>query len=110
MIGQISLFEIIGTDDLDVDLNEITEEDMANMVGRALGLTFTRDEFSGYSAKIKNLTLWVGFSNYTIEDHRRFIAVHRHNKKTTAGGGGPCDSVREAVSWFRQKIEEECTS
>ena len=27
MIGQISLFEILGTDDLDVDLNEITEED-----------------------------------------------------------------------------------
>lgn len=110
MIGQISLFEILGTDDLDVDINEITEEDMAGMIGRALGLTFTRNEFGDYSAKIKSLTLSVSFSNYMIDDNRRFIAVHWHNKKTTAGGGGPRDSVREAVSWFRQKIEEECTS
>ena len=106
MIGQINLFEILGTDDLDVDLNEITEEDMANIVGRALGLTFTRNEFGDYSAKIKNLTLSVSFSNYMIDDHSRFIAVH-WQKKTTSGGGGPCDSVREAVSWFRQKIKEE---
>ena len=109
MKGQISLFEIIGTDNLDVDLNEIMEEDMANMVGRALGLTFTQNEFGNYLAKIKNLIITVSFLNYMIDDHRRFIDIDWHNKKTTAGGGRPCDSVREAISWVRKKIEEETT-
>lgn len=105
MIGQINMFEILGTDDLDTDINQLTVEDMAGIVGRALGLTFARDG-EEFVAKSGKLTLTVGFSNYMINDHRRFISVSWDNKKNHSGGGGPCDSLREAVERFRLCMRE----
>lgn len=109
--GQMSIFDFIDNPVQEIPLDELTEPEMVRMVSEATGLDFQRKEigtdhyvFYDYEAKVGKVRYTLQLSNYSIEDHRRCILVGWDEK--TAGGGGPRDSVTEAVNWFKAMMRE----
>ena len=90
--GQMSLFD---------NLETLPEEDMAARIGDALGIKFTyRDAFWGWEYKKKNTVLRIEYARYSIDDHRKHIGCSINHK--TSGAAVPCDSVEEAIEWFKK--------
>lgn len=64
MQGQINLFEWLSSQDK-TDLDKISEVQMVQEIGAALGLKFSKSDFFGdWRAKIDKMTLCLEYSNY----------------------------------------------
>ena len=100
------------------DIEQMTLAEIAEKVGNALGITFTKSppasskyaEFGEtYEAKAKGYTLEISIDRYQTIDDRdgsAFIGVEYSGKKG-AGGGAPCDTVNDAILYFEKLLEGE---
>lgn len=104
--GQMTIFDFLPQPD--DDLETLPEEEMVRRISEAIGMTFKpvvyEYGFKEYVAKIsKHEKYTIQYDNYLgINDNRRFIGVGWTYR--TSGGGSPCDSVQEAVDWFKRAI------
>ena len=105
---QISIFDIIESEEeLDEiglpDFHYLTEEQIVNIVADAIGIPFKRIDF-GYQAHYNNSVLDVHLSHYTCDDQEGepFISCDFYNKKKHYGAGVPCDSLEDAIAFFKK--------
>ena len=99
------------------DIEQMTLEYIAEKVGDTLGITFTKTlpasskyaEFGEiYAAKVKGYRLEISKDTYQTMDDldgKAFIGVEYDIKG--GGGGAPCDSVNEAIRYFRKLLKGE---
>lgn len=104
MTGQMTIWDFLPPENLE----DISEEEMVQRVGEAVGVVFTWNDFlKEYQAKIKGYTLSVEYDRYIVDDEtgkgRRFIGVGFMKKNE--GAAGPCDSIDEAIKWFKKRKE-----
>lgn len=100
------------------DIEQMTLADVAEKVGNALGITFTKTppasskyaEFGEtYEAKTKGYKLEISIDRYDTMDDRdgsAFIGVEYSGAKG-AGGGAPCDTVNETILYFEKLLKGE---
>lgn len=98
------------------DIEQMTLADVAEKVGNALGITFTKTppasskyaEFGEtYEAKAKGYKLEISIDRYDTMDDRdgsAFIGAG-YSGKHGAGGGAPCDTVNEAIMYFEKLLK-----
>jgi len=100
---QMSIFDFMEIEKTS-DLDAMSEADMVQAVKEATGIDFKfKDDLWGYVANIGKVQFEVKYSNYSIDDHRRFISVGYGTK--TSGVSGPCDSLQEAIQFFKRALE-----
>lgn len=105
---QMTLFEFEPVES--TDINEISEEEMVMIVGCAVGLDFRyKDELFGWVAGDKKMNFSIHYSTYTCYDRlgvRHIGCGYNYNTKGNIGGAcSPCDSIEEAIDFFRKGIE-----
>ena len=100
------------------DIEQMTLAEIAEKVGNALGITFTKTpaasskyaEFGEtYGAKAKGYTFEICIDRYDTMDDRdgsAFIGVEYSGAKG-ADGGAPCDTVNEAILYFEKLLKGE---
>ena len=113
---QMSIFDLV--EDPFEDIEQMTLADVAEKVGDALGITFTKTpptsikyaEFGEtYEAKANGYTLEISIDEYQTMDDRdgsAFIGAG-YSGKHGAGGGAPCDTVNEAILYFEKLLKGE---
>ena len=107
-MSQLSMFDFMKPDmeNLPTSLDELPEDEMVAIINQETGLDFRyKDDFWKYQAKRGNVTFTVGYSNYdgTVHGGARHISCSWDTK--TQGCGSPCNSVEEAVDFFKKSIE-----
>lgn len=116
-MDQITIFEIIEPN-AEPDFTQMTLKQIAEHIGERTGLHFIPDtrfhgEFNEYIAYYTNtLFFTVRLDNYMTGDERQgkpFISVEYECKKTHSGGGSPCDSLQEAISFFKIMLQKKQT-
>lgn len=107
----MSIFDLI-----EDNIEQMTLAEVAEKVGNALGITFTKKpptsskyaEFGEtYEAKANGYTLDISIDTYQTMDDRNgsaFIGAG-YRGKHGSGGGAPCDTVHEAILYFEKIIE-----
>lgn len=100
------------------DIEQMTLAEVAEKVGNALGITFTKTppasikyaEFGEtYEAKAKGYKFEISIDRYQTMDDRDgsvFIGAG-YSGKHGAGGGAPCDTVNEAILYFEKLLKGE---
>lgn len=113
-MDQITIFEIIEPN-TEPDFTQMTLKQIADHISERTGLHFIPDtrfhgEFNEYIAYYTStLFFTVGISHYMTGDERQgkpFISVEYECKKTRSGGGRPCDSLQEAISFFKIELQK----
>ena len=101
MDGQMTLMDWCGNEHLD----GISEEQMAKIIGQAVGMEFKyRDELFGWEYKKGKLLCRVQYDNYNMMDsHRLFIGVDIHT--THSNCSAPCDTLDEAINFIKKHLE-----
>lgn len=117
MVGQISIYEWLKPNQ--EDLNTLPEEDMIQQIANATGLEFHRIDFENvyadysheYEARKHKVRYTANYDNYMIGDHARFIAVgcNAFPAGYKEGSGAPCDSIDEAITWIKKRMEKYAT-
>lgn len=102
MDRQITIDDYLG----EKELSAMSEEEMVNEVGKRLGLSFQPHELGDYRAKYKRLVLTLELSTYYGSD-QVIILYGYDNKKELSGGGGPAESIDEAVEHLQRIITRE---
>ncbi len=112
MDGQMTIFDYLKAKPVSFD--DLPEPEMIRQITEMTGLNFVKAdrakwaEYDYYFAKDKGVEYECGYSNYLIDDFRKFIDVGWSYK--TSGGGSPCDSVDEAVATLKKymvNVEKE---
>jgi hypothetical protein len=91
-------------------LSKMTEEEMVEEVEKLTGLTFKPNPDprleppTTYEAKKGRLKLAICLDTYSGTD-TRFIGVDWF--LGTSGGGFPADTIEEAESWLRKRMEDK---
>lgn len=100
------------------NIEQMTLAEVAEKVGNALGITFTKTppassiyaEFGEtYETKTKGYKLEISKDRYQTMDDRdgsAFIGVGYSGAKGS-GGGAPCDTVDEAIMYFEKILKGE---
>lgn len=99
---QLSLFD---SEELP-DIGTVTEEQAAEIVGEQIGVKFSFNKFyEHWIAKMGKLELNLNYDSYAIGG-KLFLGVGYVHKEPEdySGGGSPCDSIEEAVKYFKDKI------
>lgn len=108
MEGQISIFELLPPDERPIE--EMSSEDMARIIGQAIGLQFSP---SGWSDEMKAKP----YKNLEFTVHKSFYSCDtKLNKKGdvfiscgysfgTSGGGSPIDSIDSAIRYFQRVLD-----
>ena len=107
--GQMTIFDFLPQPE--DDLETLPETTMVRLISEATGLKFKPVDYKSkyyipntqeYVAKIsKHEEYTIQYDNYLgINDNRRFIGTGYSYK--TSGGSAPCDSVQEAINWFKK--------
>lgn len=102
MDRQITIDDYLG----EKELSAMSEEEMVKEVGERLGLSFQPHELGDYRAKYKRLVLTLELSTYYGSD-QVIILYGYDNKKELRGGGGPAESIDEAVEQLQRIITRE---
>lgn len=106
MERQITIADYLG----EKELSRMSEAEMVSEVGNRLGLPFSRKEWDynthEYRAKYKGLVLTLELSTYYGSD-QPIILYGYDNKKELSGGGGPAESIDEAVEQLQRIITRE---
>ena len=110
-MNQMTIFDILEPDK-PIDWREMSLKQIASYISDRTGLNFIPDtrfrgEFNEYIAyKTSHLFFTVGLSKYSTLDARNgqsFISVGYEDKRGHSGGGGPCDSLDEAIDYFNKR-------
>lgn len=108
---QMTIFDIIAPDKRK-DWRDMSLKEIASYISEQTGLNFIPDtrfhgDFHEYIAyKTNRLFFTIGLSKYNTLDARNgqpFISVGFEDKKDHSGGGGPCDSLDEAIDYFNKR-------
>ena len=106
MDRQISIYDFLG----EQELSQMTEAEMVKVVGDRLGMDFTEKRYESgkyisteYQAKYKGIILTLSLSTYSFSD-QPIILYGYDNKKEKSGGGGPAESITEAVEALKRII------
>jgi len=92
---------------------EMTLKQLAAYIGEQTGLLFIPDtrfhgEYSEYIAYYTSklfFTLGLDYFETCDEDNGKpFISVGWENKKEMSGGDAPCDTLEDAIDYFRSAI------
>lgn len=106
---QLTIFDVIEPECQ--DWHDMSLKEIASYIGNKAGLNFIPDtryhgEFNEYIAYYTSKAFFtIGISHYTTLDDRHdkpFISVeyeNRHNGFT--GSGRPCDTLDEAINYFK---------
>ena len=87
------------------DIHDISEAEVAKIVGDAIGMTFKHDG-ERWCARIKNYLIDLEYDHYDLEDnHDLFLGIGYDNKKDHSGGGAPTDSIEEAIAYIKRRIK-----
>lgn len=99
MNGQMSIFDFLKPAERTLD--DIPESEMVWQIANATGLDFRFvNDFWGWQAKVKKVTFSVQYDNYHMDDNkRRFIGADWNT--TAQGSSRPCDSLQEAIEFFK---------
>lgn len=116
--GQLSLFDMMPADDGDT-LEGKTIAQIAADISMIVGVNFNpktyedkyeRAIITEYVARLdKNNTLSLSEDHYNTEDEengKRFLGCGYDFKDDNSGGGAPCDTIDDAVAYFRKRIEQ----
>ena len=114
MKGQMSIFDFLPQQTEHPDFHNMTEVEMVDYVGKVIGVNFTYDDFfEQYRATIKGVkkkvVLDIDYDHYANSwmhdraDGKLFISVGYNYSH--GGGGGPCDSIKEAIDYFNTTIK-----
>lgn len=104
MDGQMDIFDYLKPSDK-VSLEDMPEEEMVRRVGTAVGLDFKYDKvLEDWRCKVKDVTFDIHFSRISVEPFTRYISCGWSRK--TEGCGSPCDSIRQAVEFFKKGKEK----
>ena len=109
--GQISIFDLLKPDY--PDFHTMTEAEIVQYIGNALGLSFRYDDFlEQWEAK-------KGKAIFTVNLHRYLSSWHKGDEENgelfiscgysvgTYGWGRPCDSMEEAITKFKEVMNRE---
>ena len=103
---QMTIYDLIPTDDLE----SMSDEEMVRRVSEGAGIPFKASD-DGYAAKIGKVEYTLNFGRYPIDDRKRFIRCGYTDKSQGyAGGGAPCNSVEDAVEWFKGRLKGDCAT
>ena len=100
--GQMSVFDL-----MQEDLENMDEEYMVERVSLATGINFKyRDEIFGYTAKVNKTDFDVKFGRFNMSDNKnRFIMCGWSDRGNIyEGQARPCESLDEAILFFRRKL------
>ena len=100
--GQLSLWDIVPPNNQDFQL--ISHDETVRLISEAVGLDFKyRDDFWGYEAKKGKVRMSIEFSHYRgINNDKPYIGCDINTN--TAGCSSPCDSIEEAIQFFKKGI------
>lgn len=105
---QMTIFDYLKTPgglETNCDLDQLPEDEMVRIVGRAIGINF---EFVGgvlgwVAHPKKKVELSISYDNYDLLDNtNRFIGVGIDDKNNHCGAGAPCDTIRHAIEFFER--------
>jgi len=109
---QLTIFDVIEPECQ--DWHDMSLKEIAAYIGNKAGLNFIPDtryygEFNEYIAYYTSKAFFtIGISHYTTLDDRHgkpFLSVGYENKKDQSGSGRPCDSLEEAIGYFKSYTE-----
>lgn len=101
--GQLDIFDVMSTD---TDIRTMDESDIMQIISQRIGGELRYDEFFGdYRAKVGRLRIECELSTYMDSDVKCILVGYTLGNGN--GGGGSCDSIDEAVEYFRKKIKGE---
>ena len=109
-MDQITIYDLL-PDEPRPDFHTMTEEQVANYLSDVLGVTFTWNEhLQEYTANMNTKN----YGKFFLEFHlSKYSSTGEKNGKTflscgaiwTCGGcGSPCDSLEEAIKFFKRYI------
>ena len=99
--GQMTIFDFLTPPER--PLEDLPESEMVKMITDATGLKFRFiDSFWGWQVKERGVLFSVQYDNYLVDDKRRFIGADWNANHQ--GQCSPCDSVQEAIDFFRKAI------
>lgn len=108
MVGQMSIFDFIQDDD--VDIEDMTTEQLAEKIGSSIGVKFVKGNFlDEYCFKKKKYTISVRKSHYQCDTYNRKEGDAFISCDFSYGNGGyasPIDSIDDAILFFRKIIDE----
>ena len=104
-MDQVSIFDIMEVEF--PDFRTLEEAEVVDIIGRSIGVSFDKVDlgrFIEYRAEYKNSVIDVHVSHYTCYDREgeSFISCSFWNKKQMSGAGVPCDSLDEAIEFFKK--------
>lgn len=100
-MGQMTIFDMVSVDE--TDFRFLTIEDIVSRIENATGLVFERvGDTDVYKAKVKYKEFDVHLSRYVF-NNEPFISCGYWNKKELEGCGYPCDSLSDAIQFFRKR-------
>jgi hypothetical protein len=110
--GQLSLFDMMPTENGDT-LESKTIAQIAADISMLVGVNFNPKTWNDgdvqYVAKLNKANiLTLTEDHYNTEDEhngKRFLGCG-YDFEDKSGGGAPCDTIDEAVAYFRKRIEE----
>ena len=110
MEGQISIFDLLSEvgEKVEYDLEEMTTESMAKVVGDAIGIEFKPSGWSDeYEGKFKKAKLSIHKSHYScaVGDRKEgdpFVGCGW--SIGTSGCGSPMDSIEGAIKFFKNRM------
>lgn len=91
------------------DINDIPVSDAAQIVGENLGITFKYDpKFDQWQWKKGKLKLSMEYGRFILDDCKDLFLGTDYEYKGPCheGGGSPCSGIKEAIDWFRNKMEK----
>ena len=112
MTRQLTILDMVEQVSTYPDINDITESEMAKLVGNALGLNFKyNQDFERYEANIptrkrsQKPKISVSFRNYAMDDnHDRFLSAgYTYN---LGGGGGGYPTIEKALEYLEKRVDE----
>ena len=111
--GQMSLFDMMPAEDGDT-LESKTIAQIAADISMLVGVNFNPKTWADgevqYVARLdKSNTLTLSEDHYDTEDEShglRFLGCGYDFKDDNSGGGAPCDTIDDAVVYFRKRIKQ----
>lgn len=98
---QVTIFDVIPVPEL--DFRDLTIEEIAREIANATGLVFKQSRNSDTLVAIEGPKEFdIHLSRYTL-NNEPFISCSYWNKKKLEGCGFPCDSLNEAIQFFRER-------
>lgn len=102
MLGQMSIFDFVSVPN---NVQEMSEEEIARVVGDRVGLDFKKGGFRGYRVNVGRIEYTIAKSRFTIPPYSDFVSCnYQRMGGDYRGGGSPCESIDKAVEFFRKAL------